>query len=51
MALRLGKLCGSGAGLWLRTLHAYDLWHAERAPWAEIATILTAQGACGVGAR
>jgi addiction module HigA family antidote len=29
-AVRLGKLCGNGAGLWLRMQAAYDLWHAER---------------------
>ena len=28
MALRLGKFCGNGPGLWLR-MH---LWHAERRP-------------------
>ena len=31
MALRLGKWCGNGPGLWLRTQQAFDLWHAERA--------------------
>ena len=31
MALRLGKFCGNGAGLWLRMQQAYDLWHVERA--------------------
>lgn len=30
MAVRLGKFCGNGAGLWLSMQHAYDLWHAER---------------------
>lgn len=30
MAVRLGKLCGNGPGLWLRMQVAYDLWHAER---------------------
>ena len=30
MAIRLGKFCGSGAGLWLRMQEAFDLWHAER---------------------
>jgi addiction module HigA family antidote len=30
MALRLGRFCGNGAGLWLRMQQAYDLWHAER---------------------
>lgn len=31
MALRLGRWCGNGPGLWLRMQVAYDLWHAERA--------------------
>ena len=43
MALRLGKFCGNGAGLWLRMQQAYDLWHAERAMKAEIAKIPTAK--------
>ena len=43
MALRLGKFCGNGAGLWLRMQQAYDLWHAERALKAEIAKIPTAK--------
>jgi addiction module HigA family antidote len=30
MAVRLGKLCGNGARLWLNLQSAYDLWHAER---------------------
>lgn len=30
MAVRLGKLCGNGARLWLNMQAAYDLWHAER---------------------
>jgi proteic killer suppression protein len=30
MAVRLGKLCGNGAGLWLRMQQAHDLWNAER---------------------
>lgn len=30
MALRVGKLAGNGAGLWLRMQQDYDLWHAER---------------------
>ncbi|MDL2353012.1 MAG: HigA family addiction module antitoxin [Pseudomonadota bacterium] len=30
MAVRLGKWCGNGPGLWLRMQQAYDLWHAER---------------------
>jgi addiction module HigA family antidote len=30
MAVRLGKLCGDGAGIWLRMQQAHDLWRAER---------------------
>jgi antitoxin HigA-1 len=30
MAVRLGKLCGNGAGLWLRMQTERDLWRAER---------------------
>jgi addiction module HigA family antidote len=43
MALRLGKFCGNGPGLWLRMQQAYDLWHAERAMAKEIAKIPTAR--------
>jgi len=43
MALRLGKFCGNGPGLWLRMQQAYDLWHAERAMRKEIAKIPTAK--------
>src|SRR5690349_8184063 len=30
MAMRIGKLCGNGPGLWLRMQVARDLWAAER---------------------
>lgn len=30
VAVRLGKLFGNGAGLWVRMQAAHDLWHAER---------------------
>jgi len=30
IAVRLGKLCGNGPGLWLRMQTAYDLWNAEQ---------------------
>ena len=30
MAVRLGKFCGNGPGLWLRMQQAHDLWHAEQ---------------------
>lgn len=29
-AVRLGKLFGNGAGLWVRMQAEYDLWHAEQ---------------------
>ena len=41
MAVRLGKFCGNGSGLWLRMQAAYDLWHAERRMRAEIKCIPT----------
>lgn len=30
MAVRLGRFCGNGPGLWLRMQQAHDLWHAEQ---------------------
>jgi len=30
MAVRLGRFCDNGPGLWLRMQQAYDLWHAEK---------------------
>lgn len=30
MAVRIGKLCGNGPGLWIRMQARYDTWHAER---------------------
>src|SRR3954466_67144 len=30
VAVRLGNLCGDGAGVWTRMQAAYDTWHAER---------------------
>ena len=30
MAVRLGKFCGNGPGLWLRMQQNYDLWHAQQ---------------------
>jgi addiction module HigA family antidote len=45
MALRLGKFCGNGPGIWLRMQEAYDLWHAERALRDEIAAIPTVDAA------
>lgn len=39
MALRLGRFCGNGPGLWLRMQQAYDLWDAERRMSTELKTI------------
>lgn len=39
MALRLGKFCGNGPGLWLRMQATHDLWHAERAMQKELGRI------------
>ncbi|MFI5395565.1 MAG: HigA family addiction module antitoxin, partial [Candidatus Binatia bacterium] len=41
MAIRLGKFCGNGPGLWLRMQQAYDLWHAHRRLRAEVDRIPT----------
>jgi plasmid maintenance system antidote protein VapI len=41
MALRLGKFCGNGPGLWLRMQQNYDLWHAEERLREEIQEIPT----------
>ena len=30
VAVRLGKLFGDGAGVWIRMQAAYDTWNAER---------------------
>jgi addiction module HigA family antidote len=30
MAVRLGKFCGDGPGVWLRMQQAHDLWKAEK---------------------
>ena len=39
MAVRLGRFCGNGPGIWLRMQQAYDLWHAERRLTEEIKRI------------
>ncbi|MGD0867793.1 MAG: HigA family addiction module antitoxin [Rhizomicrobium sp.] len=31
MALRLGRFCGNGPGLWMRMQQAFDLWEAQSA--------------------
>jgi len=45
MAVRLGKFCGNGPGLWLRMQQAYDLWHAEQRLASELTKIPTAPDA------
>jgi addiction module HigA family antidote len=44
MAVRLGKLCGNGAGVWLRLQASYDEWEASRRLAKEIAKIPTVIG-------
>jgi antitoxin HigA-1 len=41
MAVRLGKFCGNGPGLWLRMQLAFDLWQAERQLRGQIEQIPT----------
>ena len=41
MAVRLGKFCGNGPGLWLRLQQAHDLWRVERELAEEVAKIPT----------
>jgi plasmid maintenance system antidote protein VapI len=45
LAVRLGKLFGDGAGVWLRMQAAHDTWHAERALAKEIKKIPTLSAA------
>jgi addiction module HigA family antidote len=41
IAVRLGKLFGDGAGVWVRMQGAYDTWYAERELADEIRRIPT----------
>ena len=41
VAVRLGKLFGDGAGVWVRMQGAYDTWRAERDLAGEIRKIPT----------
>lgn len=44
VAVRLGKLFGNGAGLWIRMQGAYDEWQASRSvDVSEIPTLLAAE--------
>ena len=45
MALRIGKFCGNGPGIWLRLQQAVDLWDAERKISADIKAIKTQKAA------
>ena len=45
VAVRLGKLFGDGAGIWVRMQGAHDTWHAERDLAAEIRKIPTLKSA------
>lgn len=36
MALRLGKFCGNGPGIWLRMQAAFDLWKAAEKIGSEL---------------
>ena len=45
MALRLGKLCGTGPGIWLRMQEQHDLWRLERDKADELARIPTLRAA------
>lgn len=44
VAVRLGKLFGNGAGLWIRMQGAYDEWQASRSvDVSEIPTLVAAE--------
>ena len=45
MALRLGKFCGNGPGLWLSMQAAHDLWHAKKRVAEELKRIQPAKAA------
>jgi addiction module HigA family antidote len=38
-ALRLGRWCGNGAGIWARMQQSYDLWFLEQQLSAELEAI------------
>jgi addiction module HigA family antidote len=41
MAVRLGKLCGNGPGIWIRLQGDYDTWEASRRLRKELKKIPT----------
>ena len=43
VAVRLGKLFGDGAAVWIRMQGAYDAWHAERD--TDVTNVTTIQAA------
>ncbi len=45
MAVRVGKLCGNGPGVWVRMQAALDIWRAERT--VDVSGIKTMQAASG----
>ncbi len=45
MAVRVGKLCGNGPGIWLAMQQARDLWLAERKLADDVARIPTMHAA------
>ncbi len=45
MAVRVGKLCGNGPGVWLRMQQTRDLWRAERDMAEIVAAIPTMRAA------
>ena len=45
VAVRLGKLFGDGAGIWVRMQGAHDTWHAERELAAVVRKIPTPRAA------
>ena len=50
MAVRLGRFCGNGPGLWLRMQQAYDLWRAERELRSELQRIPVHRPSSAAGA-
>lgn len=49
VAVRLGKLFGDGAGVWVRMQGVYDTWRAERELAADIAMIPRLKAGSGRG--
>ena len=45
MAVRIGKFCGNGPGLWLAMQQTRDLWEAERRLASIVKTIQTMRAA------